>query len=472
MSIRLTGPRRLVLGPWSLVIAFRPAPLRLALAVWLVVGIAVSVRTLISPIKHSVFPIFAASAAHWWADLPLYDRYPNLDIFRYPPAFAVAITPFGALGAMTGGILWSWTSIAVLLAGLWCYARDVAPGRWTRPRQAAFLALAAVGALRGLWNSQSNALIVGLLLLAGSALARAVHADSEAEDRRGWRWWRAALLLAAPVCLKLTPLAPALLLCVLWPRRLAGRFAVAVAAGFLVPFLTRGPGTVLGHYNEWLEHIQQSNGERWGGFRDGWTLWLAVRHLAGGLQGTFEICRSFEGSAYRLVQGLSALAVLAWCLWQQRRGRRLGLGAGWLVHVTLAAGLAWLMLFGPAVEHATYVFLAPPLVWAVVQREVWPRGRGLILAAFGLVMVLGWGMVARVAREAWPAGGPLLLAALPLGSALFLLWLAGYALSCGSRKDRAAMLLWEKIPGPDEWAPAPEPSRSSRRRPRSPVAAA
>jgi hypothetical protein len=452
---------------------FSADPLRLALVAWLALGIAASVRTAISPVKHSVFPIFAASAAHWWADRPLYDLYPGLDTFRYPPIFAVAVTPFAALGQVAGGILWTWTSIAGLLGGLWCFVRDVAPGRWTRPRRAAFLALAAAGAARGLWNNQSNALAVGLLLLASSAIARAAHSEDEGKSRRGRRWWRAALLLAAPVCLKLTPLAPALLLCVLWPRRLAGRFAVAVAAGFLVPFLTRGPEMVLGHYTEWLDHLQQSRGERWGGFRDAWTFWLAVRHLAGGLKGPFEICRPFEGLTYRMVQGAAALAVLAWCLWQRGRGRRLGLGAGWLVHVALAAGLAWLMLFGPAVEHATYVFLAPALMWAVVQREMWGRGRGLVLAAFALVMLLGWGAVARAVMNVWPAGGPLLLAALPLGSALFVLWLAGYAFSCSPRAALAAdASLWDEIPREDEWDAPPGEGRPSRRRSHSTAAAA
>jgi hypothetical protein len=486
----------------------RPDPLRLALGLWLVVGIAVSVRTLVSPFKHSVFPIFAASVARWWADRPMYDFYPPLDIFRYPPFFAVAATPFGVLGLRIGGILWGWVSLAVLLGGLWCFARDVAPGRWTRPRLAGFLALAAVGALRGLWNNQSNALIVGLLLLAASALARAVGAavvgqasrlqprsrdgctatavvgqasrlqprsrdGCTATAARSRRWWRAALLLAAAVCLKLTPLAPALLLCALWPRRLGWRFALAVAIGFLVPFLTRPPAEVLSQYAGWLDHLQQSTGERWRGFRDGWTFWLAARHLAAGLPMNFEITHPIDTPAYRLVQVLSAPAVLAWCLWQRRRGRRLGLGDGWVVHVALAAGLAWLMLFGPAVEHATYVFLAPPLLWAVVQREAWVRGRGLLMAAFVLVMVLGWGVVAREGMEAWPSGGPLLLAALPLGSLLFLLWLAGYALACGPRPDRDAVPpFWDERPEKDEWATLIEGVRPSRPRERPSVTAA
>jgi hypothetical protein len=451
-----------------------PDPVRWALALWLVAGVAVSVRTLVSPERHTVFPIFAASATHWWADAPLYVSYSPLDTFRYPPIFAVAVTPVAALGLRAGGVCWVWAGLAVYLHGLWCFARDVAPGRWTCPRQAAFLTLGLLGALRGLWNAQSNALAVGLLLLAASALARALslggppeggETDADRRRQRG-RWWRAAALLAAAVCLKLTPLAPALLLCALWPRRLAGRFVVALAAGFLGPLLTRPPAVVAGHYAAWLGHLVQSSGERWLGFRDGWTFWLAVRHLAGGLAGPLPVCHPVDTPAYRLVQLLAAVGALAWCLWQRRAGARLG--AGWLVHVTLAAGMAWLMLFGPAVEHATYVFLAPPLAWAVVQREAWARGRALLGAASFLVLVLGWGAVSRQVAGVWPPAGELLLAALPAGTALFALWLVGYAAACVRLPAGSALPDALPADGTDAGsAPAREasPERPRRRQP-------
>ena len=105
--------------------------LRLALLVWLILGAAVSVRTLVRPSHHTVFPIFAASAEHWWGNCSLYELYLGLDRFRYPPVFALFVTPFSALGLTGGGILWSWLSIAVFVAGLWQYVRDVIPSAWT-----------------------------------------------------------------------------------------------------------------------------------------------------------------------------------------------------------------------------------------------------------------------------------------------------------------------------------------------------
>lgn len=415
---------------------------RLALIVWLILGIAVSVRTGMRPSSHTVFPIFAASAQHWWGNRSLYDLYAGLDRFRYPPVFALFVTPFSALGLTTGGILWSWLSIVVFVAGLWLYVRDVLPSQWTGQRRAVFLMLGALGALRGLWNAQSNALIAGFILLGSAALARAAreaqnarHAEGmyQTPDKRGTKdWWLAAAFLAVAVCLKLTPLAPVLLLVVLWPRQLVWRLLVIIAGLFLLPFVTRPPAIVLDHYGEWIEHLRESGNIRWIGFRDGWTIWIVLHHWLGSASGALRLGEPMASSWYRLVQLGAAAAVLGWCLWQRHRAVRLALGPRWLIHVSLSMGLAWLMLFGPAVEHATYVFLAPPLLWALLEAGAWPNGRGLIWASFTLIMVLGWGAITRMVTPDWP----IVLTALPAGTALFALWLAGYARNCGIENQK------------------------------------
>src|SRR5262249_58403984 len=89
---------------------------------------------------------------------------------------------------------------------------------------------------------------------------------------------------------------------------------------------------------------------------------------------------------------------------------RRGQGRAWLAE-TLALGAAWLLLFGPAAEHATFALLAPFLAWALVQRWRWPAGRRAIEVAGVLILVLGWGALTR------PLAGtvPLVHAALPAG---------------------------------------------------------
>ena len=139
---------------------------------------------------------------------------------------------------------------------------------------------------------------MGLLLLGAAALVRVLESDREADARR---WWLAAALLALAVCLKLTPLAPVLLLC-----------AVAAAAGvapgcgeavlFLLPFLSRPPVIVLGHYREWIDHLLETGNDRWVGFRDGWTIWVVLRHLVGSESGSVTLRGTMDSTGYRLVQ--------------------------------------------------------------------------------------------------------------------------------------------------------------------------
>lgn len=382
-----------------------PLSVRLVVSCWLALALAAGVRTLLEPEQHTIFPILANGSAHWWSGKPLYADYPGLDFYRYSPSFAVVATPLELLGDRAGGFAWILLNIAVYAVGLVYFVRHVAPSTWTTGRTSLFFMLAALGGLRGFWNAQSNALMIGLLLLAAAALVRG-------------HWWRAALWLAVPVLVKVTPLAPALLLGALWPRRLLGRFLLVLGVGMLVPFLTKPPAAVLGYYAEWLHHLTASSGMRWPGFRDGWTLWLVVRHvLQGG--GEVAVTAPLDAPWYRVLQLAAALAALAWSLYLQRRGwdrRR-------LVNLTLALGVAWLMVFGPASEHATYVFLAPSLAWALLDADAWPRGRWLIVAAGVLVLVLGWGALARILQS------ELLLAALPLGGILVIVWFVGYSLT-------------------------------------------
>ena len=192
--------------------------LRLALALWLGLGLAGRRADDCSKARTSqylFFRVLAASSSHWWHDQPLYVEYKPLDYFRYPPVFAVLITPFHLLGLTVGGIAWTWLGMIVYAIGLWRFLRDVAPGKWTTTGIVAFFALAALACLV-CWNAPvANALATGLLLLSVSAWIRR-------------RWWACAWWLAASVALKLTPLAPASSSSVRFDRidlRLASRWA-------------------------------------------------------------------------------------------------------------------------------------------------------------------------------------------------------------------------------------------------------
>ena len=367
---------------------------RAGLGLWVTTALVVAVKALINPRRHTIFPLLVGGARHWWARLPLYDEYPGInDVFRYSPTCALAFSPFAPLPNRYGGALWCLVNLGVLAAGLIVAARDVLPGRWPPWRVGALLALAWVGAVRPAWNSQSNPLVIGLILLGASAIAR---------DRP---WW-AATLLAIPVFLKLSPIAIATLLIALRPRALGWRFAVAMAVGALLPFATAPPSFVLGQYESWLASLSRHSATRWPAFRDAWTLWRLTGYPV-------------NIPAYRATQGAAGLATLAWCLAMRRQ--LVGIKAQ--LTATLAMGTAYLLAFGPAVEYATYVILSPMVSWAVLAATEHRAGRTWVTVAFLLTMLAGADLVERTIRG-WT---PLAPAALPAGSLLFAGWVVVYA---------------------------------------------
>jgi len=364
--------------------------LRAARLLWLAFALALVVKTLAGPEIHTVFPKFAAGAQHWWAGHPLYADYPKLGPFRYSPTFSIAMTPFAPAGLGLGGVLWSLINVGAYMWGVQRLARDVLPGKWPPGRVGLLLALALPAAIRGFWNAQSHTLVAACLLLGTAAVVRR-------------RWWLAAALLAATVYLKLAPLAVALLLVALVPASLGPRFLATLLLGGLLPFLTQSPAYVAEQYRAWFDYLVETGSTRWPNFRDARTLWEWA--------GVTTNLRAYAG-----LQALAGAMVLAWCWWQKRRSE--AQVQTW-VTLTLGAGIAYLLLFGPAVESAGYVMLAPLAAWAVLESLEARRGRLLAGATFVLSTVFTFG----AAEGALAGAAPVVTAALPAGTLLFVAWL-------------------------------------------------
>src|SRR5436305_6426318 len=92
-------------------------------------------------------------------------------------------------------------------------------------------------------NGQSNVLVMGLIL---AALAGAAEG----------RWNLASACIAAACLFKVYPIAVGLLLVVIYPRPLAGRLALALAAGIALPLLLQRPAYAADQYAGWLHHVQ------------------------------------------------------------------------------------------------------------------------------------------------------------------------------------------------------------------------
>jgi hypothetical protein len=324
----------------------------------------------------------------------MYDHHICPTDFRYGPLFAVALTPLAVLPTWLGGILWNWLNLGLFFWSVCALARRVFPCHWTLSREAAFLFLVLMGSGRTIWSAQSNPLIFAAVAAAAIAIL----------DQR---WWLAAVLLAAPVHIKVWPLAAALLLIACWPRQLGWRFTVALVVLAAVPLLVKPPAVVWARYCDWYTAMMGPMLKIRHQYRDAWTIWHDL------------VNPSIDLHAYLLVQLATAAGALILCLWQKRRLR----STAKLLTFVLGMWTAWQLAFGPGTERNTFGVIAPLTAWATVVALAEHRGRVVMLTAIFFMDVLAIGHVERTLE-------PFFLAARavhPLGVLLFAGWLIYYA---------------------------------------------
>jgi len=237
------------------------------------------------------------------------------------------------------------------------------------------------------------------------------------------QWWRAALLLAAPVHIKLWPIVAGGLLSVLWPKKMIGRFTIACTALALVPFLTKAPAGVIGYYQAWSGRLidRQATAQRFTGYRDAWTIWE-------------QIHRRVDKQAYLILEATAGLAVVGWSLWL-RHSRRTDRSDAEIVTYTLAAWASWQLLFGPGTERLTYLIIAPLAAWAVITSFVERRHQWLATAAFLTTFLLGAGFAERILVRITPAA----VALQPVGVIVFAAWLVLHAATADRWQTSAAL---------------------------------
>jgi hypothetical protein len=369
---------------------------KIALAAWVLFAAALAVNACVHPSKHTNYsPCFESGCKEWWNNRNMYDHHVVRDDFRYGPLFAVALTPLAVLPTWLGGTLWNWLNLGLFFWSVRTLARRVLPCRWTLPRETAFLLLVLLGSARTIWSAQSNPLIFAAVAAAAIAIL----------DRR---WWLAAVLLAAPVHIKVWPLAAALLLIACWPRQLGWRFAVALLILAAVPLLTKPPAVVWARYHDWYTAMTGPMLQIRHEYRDAWTIW--------------ELIAPVDLGAYLLLQLSTAVGALSLCLWQKRRLR----STAKLLTFVLGIWTAWQLVFGPGTERNTFGLIAPLTAWATVVAIVEHHGRVWMLAAIFFMDVLAIGQVERALAQICPDVPE---AAHPLGALLFASWLIHYA--CG-----------------------------------------
>lgn len=379
-------------------------------------GLIMALRVLLNPAPQgvtdgarSVYLLFRAGGAAWMQGADTYSG--ACANFQYWPGFAAFMAPFSFLPYKAGALLWTALNLGLFLWAAVRVAREFLPAR---PEvTGAFLLLLLPMASEGIFNQQSNPLLIALTM----------HGVVQAA--RG-RWWSACVLLLLPALTKIAPTCIPLLLLTMFPRPLWWRLPLCGLALAALPFALQHPDYVWREYESWLLTLTGEDGQRWA-YRDGWTL---VELIRDGVVTKHDVAQGIGW--YRIVQlAMAGVAFLA-CVWLRYRR---GLAQADAAVCALCFGMAWLLVFGPSTEVATCVSAAAAPAWILVRS--WLDGRGVVLAvtAFLLTALGSSGEVEyklyHLTGSDWPK------ALLPLGGLLLWAWLLRYSAGAGRASNSA-----------------------------------
>ena len=341
---------------------------RIVGALWLIVLVVVCVRAGLHPHKQSILHADYLPAGSQW--LRGEEIYRHRHGFLYSPPVAAFFAPWSLLPDAVSAVAWRLVCTGAMLAvagaslrgplpglGDAASAREHADHRLAPTAFLLFLPLAVGNVNLG----QMNLVVLSLVL--GSVLAV-----------RYERWTLAAALLAVVTFIKIYPLAVGLLLVLLYPRQLGWRLALALLGVFAVSLVLQRPGYVWAEYHEWFGVLGRDDrlaAETKNSWRD-----------FGSLLRAFDV--PVSAVADRAMDAAAGAALAAFLWWGQRWQR-------WnhdrLLGGLFCLGCAWMILFGPATEAATYLLLALPLCGTLAAAWTLPTTGPVCSVRWMLTMV-------------------------------------------------------------------------------------
>ena len=328
---------------------------RLVVALWVLAALIVFVRIALRA-DHDVLSTEWNAGIAWAHGQGVYGGQGG---FIYPPSIAAFNAVLDGLPKWFKGDLWRLVRTGTMLIATFVWVRSGLQPKLDRKQLTVIYLLLFPLAIGDLNNGQSNPMISGLLILGVVAVSR-----------RSWNL--AALCFALPACYKVYPLAVGLLMCVLFPRQLAWRIALLLILVAAAAFLTQHPAYVADQYRLWVE-TRRLDQRRYTATDPQRDFWMIFRAAGVPLTGWFYLCLQLGSAA--------ALAGFAW--WAQHKHW----DQGRLLFALLNLGLCWMLLFGPATEAATYVILAPSIVFSVLLAFEQPWFlRALAWSAYGLLL--------------------------------------------------------------------------------------
>ncbi len=378
-----------------------------AIGAWAIAAIVLLIHGAMTVRRHSVIETYMGAGRNWLAGQPLYEGSAG---FVYSPLVAALFSPLTFLPPALSHPLWIAISIAGYLGAIGWSLRE-SLFQIGREKWALVFLLILPLSIGNFSNGQVNPIVIALLL--GSVVA--VHR----------RWMTlAAFCVALAVYFKIYPIAMGLVLMAVYPRNFSWRFLLAMAALAALSFVLQRPSYVLSQYHLWFATRTADNRHAEGAVRDVFMILKALQVPVS--ERGHTICQALSGGAIAVIAFLGRFRFR----WTEERV---------LVAIFFLVD-AWMLLFGPATESATYVMLAPAVAIAVVQsfRSSVPGWmNGLAVASFA-ILLLGTGINSFLHLPKTPT----VMSVQPLGGVVF----AAFAL-CWIFNDKL-------------WSSTSEPQRS------------
>jgi hypothetical protein len=269
------------------------------------------------PLTHyNVYLIFKDSFFHLIHNQDLYQYWPNehWDLYKYSPAFALFMAPFANLPDWLGLGLWSLLNSIVLFVGLYQIPN------LSQKAKTLLLLFVLVELSTSLQNAQSNALVVGLVLLGFNQFEK---------GNRGW----ATFWIVASGFIKIYGIA-ALGLALFYPNKLRTAFFTGLWTILLLflPLLVVSPTQLWFLYTSWKNLLANDHSNSIGMSVQG----LAISWL------------QFKGNKDLILLASMALMGFPFLLWNRYQD----FGFRCLV---LALLLIWLVIFNHKAESPTFV---------------------------------------------------------------------------------------------------------------------
>jgi hypothetical protein len=304
------------------------------LLLWFLSVAIVCVRIYRYPGSHSVFVAYREAGEAWIHQSQIYG---TPGTFLYSPLIAALYSPFALISQNVSEVVWRLLIGLALPLALWFNARTLFD--FSKKQFACLFLLILPLTLSSLNNGQANIIIIVLFLLAAGSAWQS-------------RWFTCACCAAFAVYWKIYPIAFALLLTIIFPKKLTVRIFLALIGLFVVSLLLQKPSYVLQEYGSWFVNLvadRRRAHEYYGRWRD---FYLLVRLIGIPISTIW----------WWILEATAGVIAATICL--------LGTIRRWppvtLLFGAMSLAIVWILLFGPATEAATYVLIAVPCAYLLI----------------------------------------------------------------------------------------------------------